>query len=266
MPDLYEYPGAVQEILNEEKTSSEVERITFDRGIEIYLKGEKYPVRGLPTAEALVAINLAKKTLLELTRILVSPPFILGTVVCVVLYKMTYRRAFQTFKRLVGKSMRPFILKKDYQGRTTRELCLFVSTFLAELGISGLYTAWVPLTISHIFEYDTAYRIRLIDIVSETDAARLLAHPRKEIKRLALLAKDRDTTDMKSKYDVFVRLTTLVLLFPPFKKAFRHAIQQVNLHNMQYDNANMYWALKRTDYDALGKTFNERQLILANMI
>lgn len=41
----------------------EIERIEYEGGIKIYLKGHVYPQKGLPTEQAVFAVNIAKKLL-----------------------------------------------------------------------------------------------------------------------------------------------------------------------------------------------------------
>ncbi len=232
------------------------------KGIFIYLQGEKYPVRGLPTPEALIAVNTAKRTFISTVRLLTSPFFLPSLFLGMIFYRSFIQKLVDTYRGIVKPILKPLTLKPEYRWPGTNELSEMGHTFLLELGIED----GVATKFSHIFEYDSAYRLRLVDIMSATSKEQLLSRPIREIRRLIKLEQSRDYDEVGKKFSAAGDLLCLILLHPALRRAFRTTIKQADLSKLVYDEGDRYWALKGTDYNAFGLNFEERQKLLEQYI
>lgn len=259
---LYLYRSATDHIVAEKQTEHEVERALVEEGIgsRVYLKGEPYPLAGFPTPEALAAVNLVKRLILNYATLLTRPLFLPSTLLCL-LSKRRIERALFGFKRTVRNTIAPFILKPQYRQPITNEVELLLEEFLnRQLGFRETY--WIPTIIAHVFEYDMAYRIRLQDICSETTPQKLADATYSEVRRLLRLLIQRDNIGTAGKFRTLLPLITLALLIPRIRRAFSIAVLSSNFELFQYDQAAIYWALKRTDYNSFGKSFEERKKLV----
>lgn len=173
---------------------------------------------------------------------------------------------------------RPAYLKKEYYCNFSKAVWDFTTTFLKELGLSDkcndplceLPLNDCPKSLVHrvgkvvatLFEYDDAYKIRPMDILTETDKETLLKDPRGESNRLLLIFKHREPSlgpyEVGDKIITLGRLLSYSLLIPKLKKAFKKAIENVNFNWLQLDESEYFWNLNRTDYHMQGRTFKDR--------
>lgn len=219
MPDIYKYPPATQSVTWEtgKNEGMDVERIEINSGIRIYLKGEVHPSKGLPTPEAIVAVNSVKRWAKLLLRLKIAPG------------------AFWSESVLV---MRPYILKPEYQQIFTKELTNLLEHFVSREKAE---------TIAHIFEYDRAYRFRVQDLFDCTWQRRILEGPIHEIGRLIKINGVRDYAAVHTKIRAFGRLRWL-LLWPPLRKRFVTAIRSCHYVDLIPDDDDIYWMSKQDDY------------------
>ena len=115
----------------------------------------------------------------------------------------------------------------------------------------------ISQTTAHILEYDDAYRYRFQDIINEADLSQLQISPRKEIKRLINIYKQREENQVvKDKLEKLITPILYLLLIPKVKKAFIQAIPHIK--GIRPDPADLYWMSIRNDYLFGGKTYEER--------
>ena len=164
------------------------------------------------------------------------------------------------FNSIAVKVLEAHILKPIHRMKFGLELENVIKIFLSELGVKK--AEMTGNLVSHVIEYDAAYRFRIQDILSETTKEKLIRNPRKEIKRLLRLEMERDYEFVGNKFKLFATLASLLLIVPSIKKAFRRAIKECNLQYLQLDEGDRYWVLMRKDYNFLGKTYEQRQLLL----
>lgn len=255
MIDLYEYPTGEEQIFKQGQDPMICERIEYEGGIKIYVQGHKYPYKGGPTAHALFVISQIKSVFLNTIRVF-------GLRVLTV----SPQKLIKGFNEVCFKIIRQVILKDKYRMKFTSEFYKFLYTFLVEYGINKEEADMFSITIAHIFEYDNAYRMRLQDLFSSTTKERL--YTRKEIKRLTQLNADRDYKGKESifnvslKFKYVARLISYALLIPSIRKAYRKALDQMNIENLQLDKDDIYWILHRADYNYLNLPFEERKKLI----
>ncbi len=182
-----------------------VEKVEYGDGIRMFLKGHPFPLEGLPTVEAVQAINVVKKML-----------------------------TFQPIKA-AEIAIEPYILKPEYMHPCARELRKIFPSRIGQL-------------VSHVVEYDSAYRLRLQDLFSESTKESLSRRPIREILRLLAINKRRDYVDAHAKVKKAAYLLILGLLWPPFHKSFRKSIKRSNYDNLKLNEADKYWLMHRNDY------------------
>ncbi len=249
MFDIYENFNQSQQIAQEAKESWEVDRIEMEDGIRVYLKGCDYPQKGMVTPDALYAINQVKKVLLTSVRTF-----------HVFLLFFSKQKLVDAFNTICWGIVSPYTLKPKYRNDFTLEIGGFIYSFLREYGISEESSEKFANIVSHVFEYDNAYRLRVQDLFSSTNFERLNKNPRKEIKRLLRLNRERDFKEANLKFKLFSNLTSLALLSPKVKRCFRKALKNSDYVKLQFDKGDLFWSYQRIDYDVFGLNYQARRM------
>lgn len=251
MLDIYENGSETQQIAREAVESWEVEKIEYEGGVKIYLKGCDYPQKGIPTAQAIFMINQIKKLLLTSVKTF-----------HVFLAFFSKQKLVDAFNTVCWGIISPYILKPQYRTDFSLELGSFMYRFMVEYGIEEVSAETFAKIISHIFEYDNAYRLRMQDLFTASSFDQLTISPRKEVKRLLELNRVRDFKEANMKFKIFSTLISLALWSPKVKRSFRRALQDIDLTKLKFDEGDTYWVLQRIDYNAFGKTQEERKEML----
>jgi hypothetical protein len=252
MEEIYEKPN--RNIVSLEKSSdgkrlvTSLLRVNFDGEVLSYYEGAEFPQRGFPTDQVLFTANILKAVFIGLLKI---RPSITSFV--------------EAFNYIGDKTVRQFLVKEQYRSAGMIELKDILSNFIFSLTSNRSISGRFGQILSHLIENDNAYRLRLVDIASETSKEKLLKSPRKEIKRLFKIISEREIflgESIIQKFRHVKNLLCLLILIPKFRRAFKYAISQSNWSNLQYDNIDRYWAYLRTDYNFMGKTYEERMDII----
>ena len=250
MLDIYKNKNKVETItaLGVKSKVSIIEKVSYENGINVFYKGAEYPMKGLVSPETLWSVDIVKAIFIEVFKLRPSIISILSS-----------------FNRIGNKIMGVYFLKDEYRMAGMKELEDITYRFIFSYTSNKLVACQFAQIFSHLLEYDNAYRLRLIDIASETRAEWLRDSPRKELKRLLLLMCDREHEHheiIRRKYRAVIFILRLFLLLPKAKRAFKHALLLSNWSLLQYDNIDRYWACLRTDYNFMGKTYEERLKML----
>lgn len=255
--ELYENYEASKQITNEARVSEtelvgwKINEVRWGKnGIETIIDGADFPSRGYAPPEAVFANNIVKRL------IIAGLP---------VINPLRYLEAINAFAAISWKVMSPHILKTEYLTPFSKEIQKFAEVFLKEIGANSIGKP--SRVIAHLFEYDNAYRLRLEDLFNESSPDLLLNNPRKEIVRLLELNRTREVTykqDVTNKFKLVANVLGAILLVPKVNKAFKKAIKAVEYKNLCIDNIELYWMCHRTDYNFLGKTYEERVELLEN--
>lgn len=226
---------------------SNITNISFHDGIYVEYEGASYPQKGIATPEILYNVNIMKAVFMSVFRL-----------------RPNINSLITEFNHLGIRIISQFFLKDEYMTAGGFELKKLTGNFIKPFVLNGRCAEQFGTIISHLVEYDNAYRLRLVDIASETSKELLLRNPRKEIKRLLGIIYDREIQfeDVKKKFKYIGFVLRLVLLTPRFKKAFKNAVRESDFSKMQYDNIDRYWACLRTDYNFMGMSYNDRKELL----
>ncbi len=193
-------------------TVSRVLKVTYDKGIQVYLEGHPYPHKGMPEQGAIDAINIVKKMFLLWP--LLSLNYITETAMPI---------------------LQSFILTPEYMTAAARELREIIPT---RLGI----------VIAHVIEYDNAYRFRFQHMCDAVTQIELATKPHASLKRMLNLNRQNDYLSVHNKIKKLIILLRILLLYPPFKRQWKLTILNCTYKNLQTDLGDQYWISIRTDY------------------
>ncbi len=226
-----------------------IERYEINKGIFQHIQGHPYPQKGIPPqADALFAANQVKKLILE-------------SVTLMGWRMLTIRRhkLIKAYNQIAYKILSPYLIKYPYLTNTAQGVYDFTTEFLVHYGINRGKAQRTAHSIAMIVELDSAYRFRLIDLASETNAERLTHAPIKEIRRLMKIHQQRDYASQHTKFKTIGTLITLALMVPKFRKAWKQTLREMDWNKLTYDEADRYWAKHKKDYNYFGLTYAERQ-------
>lgn len=266
--EIFAERSAPEAILNEGNVTHLLDHIEYPEsgGIRIYIQKAKYPKKGFPFPEAIWAINIAKRNFIELIRILTFPE-LSGSILALLLpYKRKVKlidKLLQVYSRMTIGVLHPFVLQTRFLTPAAIEVDRLVYHFLRNIGINDNTSEEIGIILHSVIEYDDAYRFRLEDIMSETTKEKLMANPRKEIKRLTKMMAEREHDDKtRIKVRNLSKVFSLLLLSGKIKKAFIQSVSRSTFPNIQLDDADRYWVSMRNDYDYFGTRFEDRDVTL----
>jgi hypothetical protein len=168
-------------------------------------------------------------------------------------------------------------LAENRYRQSVRELIKLINNFIDNLGIKveapEIGKRDFGRAIGTMLEYDNAYHWRMEDIFTETTKELLIKNPRKELTRLLAIYKQREKQGIDFKAEQVVKLLRFILLIPSVKKAFRKAVQSVDISKMATTNApagsdkpsDRYFQMIYSGYDFEGKPLEERLKIWLDM-
>src|SRR3990167_1658079 len=236
-------------------------------GTLTYYKGVLYPQKGFPSPEIMTVLNNIKRLYLGFIW-MASIKQIYLILSLVIFYPWSWKikildtwiHSAERLGFLIIKSYNtPVILKEKNYMESSKQVYIFVHEFLTAIGIPDGRSRSFAKMIETIFEYDSAYRIRIQDIADETTVAKLHLNPRRELLRLLDIFKQREPkATLQGKFITLVRLLTFALLHPRIKKAFRHALLKIDLKKLQPDEADKYFVMGLDGYDFFGETIEVR--------
>lgn len=237
--------------LGAESKVSLIDHISLENGLNVFYKGGEYPMKGYVAPEALWSIDIVKSIFIETLKLKPSVVSILSA-----------------FNRIGYKCLDLYFLKPEFRMSCMLELQDITYRFIFSYTSNELISRQFSKIFSHLLEYDNAYRLRLIDICSETRAIWLCDSPIKEVARITAIACSREIVhgeNLRRKIRAFSWLLRISLLLPKARRAFRYALRHSNFERLQYDNVDKYWVCLRDDYDYMGMTYTERQQIIKDM-
>lgn len=218
-----------------------------------YFKGHPVPRKGMPWPEAVMTGNQIKKMLMLMLTIVEIRKGLTKF-----LESFLYGFCKLADEIYMGLERVPY-LKKEYYNSTSKGVWDLSFFFFTELSVSVETANHFGKVIATILENDDAYRMPIVDIMSEFTKEEIIKDPRGFVKKAADIFEARsDNGEFKGKVQKFSRLIRFILLIPRFKKAFRKAFEKVDLSLLQYDEYDEYWALGRKGYDAKGIPFEHR--------
>lgn len=235
------------EVFRENRVTFLIDSITTTKGVLVYYRGAKHPKKGFPYPEAVEANNVMKRTLVLMLE------FPLWSLV------FKFKKLLPKINEFGMRIMRRHLLKQENMIIITSELQGLIQIFFSRLGVDDENANRLGLLLSHTLEYDDAYRTRLQDIITECSERALIEDPRKEIKRLMEIYKEREPDQyVARKMGKIVSWLSLLLLVPKVRKAFRSTIRAADFRKLKRDESDQYWILNRGDYNFMGMSYEQR--------
>ena len=219
-----------------------------------FYEGHPVPRKGLPYIEAILSTNHIKR----LTLLLLSPLSAItkGPTAFIESFLDNYCRMCDSIYLACERV--PY-LKKEFYNSTSKAVWDLISTFLQEIGITKDTAEHTGKIAATILENDDAYRMPIVDIMTEFSKEEILKSPTKAIEKVAKILQERsDNEYMKDRFHRFIFIAKIALWIPRFRKAFKKAFEQVDLKLLQYDQYDYYWSLNRKGYNAHGRSIDDR--------
>lgn len=265
--EIFEYGGnPVDHVTAEAQYVNIIERIEYPEsgGIFVYLKGALHPSKGFPTPEAIGALNLVKRILI--TQFLVLFRTDIKYFVGLAIFLPHKRKMdalnewLYNFDKLSWDIIGPYLMKVERMTPIGQEIYKMTYATLQYLGVGGGKWDMTARIVSALIDYDTAYRYRVQDLLSETTKEKLYTAPITEIKRLLaiLVERDPERKHLQEKFKAIGTAISILLLIPRFRKLFKRVILESDFHRLQFDEADRYHVLRLDGYQFLGRTIEDR--------
>lgn len=236
-------------------------------GMYLYFKDVPFPKKGFAYPAAAYAGNLIKRQTIMMLMSLAAKEMLLPAIAFLFIPYKKKISILENFLRQYWRNadyvLAPHYLKESYLSPCSHELMKATRTFLTEIGISELFADRTARILSLLVEIDNTYRYRIEDLMSETSKETLLANPRKELKKLMIISRDRDYKDVSAKFVAFMNVALYIMVYPKIKRAFKKTFEQSDFARFQLDEADRYHVLNRNDYKYMGKSIEERMKIYA---
>lgn len=221
-----------------------------------YFKGEVLPMKGFPTPQAIHELNKLKKMLLEILKN-INPIILLGLVF------VNKNKLVQSFndvfdKTFVTYGVRYHLIVPEYLCKAAYSFYTFTHRFVVDLGVEDTLAKKFALNLAQFVEYDDAYRYYIQDGVTAVNINDLVEYPQKTLRFMVSLWVERlgEKYRVALKMDKIVKPFVYLLYVPKFKKAFTNNAHL--LEGMRFDEADIAWTNRRSDYMFRGIPFEER--------
>ncbi len=254
--ECFEEQTIQQQISNESDEKFELIGISFAEPISVLIKDAQFPLKTFVDPDMLGAANIVKSLFIEPIKLLSMWQYA-PAVAYTALRRKDLEKMIESFNRIAWRVISPYILKDNYCTTFTPEFRKLIVNVLLNLGITEHIAVRFGKIVSHLLEYDNAYRLRLEDIFSETKKE-YWKNPSKELSRLSKIFSYRDINPaVTKKVNQLVFLMKIALLVPKIRDAVKKSIDQCDLKNLHLDEVDTYWLTLRSDYKLRGMTFEQ---------
>ncbi len=234
-------------------------------GILIWFEDCPFPAKGFPTPQAIYACNISKRFFKRGMDALMSKNmtfpllgFLLSPKKSVIIEK--WLDAYSDSSMMV---LNPHLLESSRFTECAGEIRKFIVNFLVGVGIQKESAEKFAEVFSTLIQYDDAYRLRIEDVMSETTKEKMLKHPTQEIEYIIGILEKREPNGNRNeglveKFNNIAKGVKYLFFIPKYKKAFMNALQQSHFKNFQYDDADRFHVMLRSDYDYMGYKIGDR--------
>lgn len=221
-----------------------------------------YPYRGLPLEEKVEAVNVLKRIAVSSLSFIRFRLIVLAFLATCILPKARKRllaHLVEQFVALGELSLRQHYLPRNAYIPFCSKVGHLVENMLRYLDFSPTIFNRIGEIVTMIFEYDTAYRFRLMDILSEADFAEMTIDPKRELRRLFKIYYAREELEyVASKVKNMEALIMFLLSFKKFREAFMYTFD-IDTSDLIYDESAAYHVLYRSNYKYLGQSHDDRK-------
>jgi hypothetical protein len=220
-------------------------------GILQWFDGATMPRRGYCGPKTLYLFNMVKRLIVGFTKMW---PLVF----------MSKKKLLEIYTDIAWKIVGDKIMKYGYMTAVAQELQDLCYGFLLRMGFEDGLSLRFAKILSCMVEYDEAYRYRVVDLMGETTKWEMVARPRKEIKYLMRLSRERDMPGVAEKFQRIGMFLRIALLVPRVRKSFVETIEESNFEKLQMDDVDFYWTCLREDYKYGGFTNEHRKKIFVD--
>ena len=257
----HSYHDTIGQVVNEKKVLLLIDHVEYpdDGGIYIYYMGIKHPRKGFPTPESVASINIVKKISIGFLNAFSPRQLALPLIGFFLSFnkKKIIQRFLDSWLSVADWILHPYYLKPERYCTSAIEIKKFVETFATNLGLNNAHK--LAEVVGTIIEYDDSYRYRIQDLAGETDKLRLSANPQAEFKKILGIYERREKFDIAYKFNTIGRLARYLFFLPKVKRAWRDALQTIDLSRVALDEADRYHTLMNNGYDFDGRTIDDRK-------
>lgn len=233
-------------------------------GMNLHFDGLLFPKKGFPFMQSSQANNIVKRQTMMFAHLFARKDMILPILGFAVLpYRMKLAivsNFLENYCRNSDYIFEQFYLKDNFMTPCAQEIKRFLTSFLHKLGVSPDLSFRTARIMATMVEYDDAYRYRIEDLGSVTDADLLRMDPGRELARLiSVSAKREKYITVTHKFSAFAgTLSKLMRWSPRIRRAFTESVDPSRFKWLQLDEADRYHVLYRDDYEFMGRTYEDR--------
>jgi hypothetical protein len=236
------------------------------KGTLMYYKGIALPDQGLKLDGGLYAIAPIKRTIVsrlkeEISRAKNAPLSTLGILLISKRRRASFLEQVLTgFNDSADQTALPFYLRPEYYCPPARAVRMFVSVFLASLGVSDGTADHTGKILATIVEYDCAYRLRLQDLMSETSKAEMYNYF--PVERLMRLENEREYKgELPQRFKAVGKISSYLWYVPSFRRAVREGLGVVEFKDWQLTEGDIYHTLMYYSYNVRGLSLGQRHAL-----
>lgn len=221
--------------------------LTTEKGAERHIDGATHPAKGIPTPQAIFALNQVKSLLKES----LSHPIPL-----LLTFLLNRDKLLNSLNNVINKLFYPYLVTREYLTPSAKAVHSFLYEFIQDLDVKEPIAELTAYYVAQFPEYDDIYRYIFQDTIAIMDIQLMETNPREELLYLQTIIKQRASNVLSCKINKIIRLLRVLLLVPPIKKSFTKHVHHLLL--ALPDEADIYWMAHRDDYLFQGKTYEER--------
>lgn len=229
----------------------------LDKGGLVYMKDEAYPMRISASYEKVVTVVTAKKIMAVIANTIRDEGIFKNLFLV-----LGIMQSWQVYVIWIHNFLKGAL--QDNPDRYSQPVREMYRAFNSVFGESQPITPIMRMRdiVCAILEYDTAYRYRFQDIVSELNKENFNKNPHKELKRLISILSVRENVagDEQSRLHGTLKILKIVPFFllylrifgRNFWKGIQKIVNEMDINEIKPSVEDTYWMNKHTDYDFRG--------------
>jgi hypothetical protein len=232
-------------------------------GMLVAHEGAKYPTKAWPFWEAVFMADVIKRAVINSLRFILSSPVRYLIPAFVILPSFLKRRIVRAALEQFSDFTEVLAVRSGTY-RDPQYMCTMArEVYRVGMELAGGNPAGIRLVeaITHVLEFDDAYRYRVQDIMGELNLTALSANPGREVSRLLVLAASRGEVTTGEKFRLFARIVPYLFMTGDVRKATLAFFERADLEKLRLDRNDMYTCLIWGGYDFGGASFAERLTI-----
>lgn len=226
--------------------------IPDEGGVYLYSETAKYPEKGWPFREAVLANDTIKRVVVNAIKFLVSIP------------KNIFRpsKILRSALELFTDYSNLVFTRWEIYWKPLRYCTAVREIYRVGMLMAGEDDVYIRLVkaICMFLEFDNAYRYRFQDLMGEINIESLKKNPKKECIRLLKLYRERDLSQKAEteKPAIFLKFLPYAFMIKDIRNAFINFFSQTDITLLKFDEMDWYRVLVWGDYNFGGKTVEER--------